>query len=106
MDVHRNVDRRYETVADVLEAASKPSSALTETLSATDPAAYRQFDGEFRKAVAIGLMDLADVLNDRSLSQTLLALDYDLYVETAMAAVAQNAYRTMNPFQALIVEYD
>lgn len=61
--------RRYETVADVLEAASKPSSALTETLSAIDPAAYRQFDVEFRKAVAIGPMDLADVLNDRSLSQ-------------------------------------
>lgn len=105
VDIYKNKSKKYRNVSDVVELSSKPLGTIAEMFRSTDVNEYKQFDVEFKKCLSVTIMDLCELLCDKNLSYTLMALDYDLYVETAVAATAKKVYKSMFPFHAAVTEY-
>jgi len=96
---------RFKTVEDVISLSSKPVGEMNAVLKDYKVNAFKELDYNLRKRTVINIMEVSDMIRDKSVSYCAFNLDYTLYLEMATIAANKNVYNSMNPYYVLVNMY-
>lgn len=98
-------NERFKTVEDVIVLSSKPVVEMNAMLKDYNVNAFKELDYNLRKIAVMNIMEVSDMIRDKSVSYCAFNLDYTLYLDMAMIAANKNVYNSMNPYYALVNMY-
>jgi len=98
-------NEKFKTVEDIILLSSKPVVDINAALRDCNVNAFKELDYNFRKRTVINIMEVSDMIRDKSVSYCALNLDYTLYLDMAIIAANKNIYNSVNPYYAFINMY-